>query len=108
MKAIRLSIAILMALSLFLSPVASLAQAPTQEIIQNTPLTAGITADIDWCVAGAMNGWDNSSNPMYDDGTNGDLLAGDGIFSLEMSIATAPATYEWKVVECGNWGLAYP
>ena len=56
MKAIRLSIAILMALSLFLSPVASLAQAPTQEIIQSTPLTAGITADIDWCVAGAMNG----------------------------------------------------
>ena len=108
MKAIRLSIAILMALSLFLSPVASLAQAPTQEIIQNTPLTAGITVDIDWCVAGAMNGWDNTSNPMYDDGTNGDLLAGDGVFSLEMSITSAPATYEWKVVECGNGGLAYP
>ncbi len=108
MKAIRLPLAIFMALSLFLTPVASLAQAPTQEIVQSTPPTAGIMADIDWCVAGSMNGWDNTSNPMYDDGTNGDLLARDGIYSLEMSIATAPATYEWKAVECGNWGLAYP
>ncbi len=108
MKAIRLPLAIFMALLLFLTPVASLAQAPTQEIVQTSPPTAGIMADIDWCVAGSMNGWDNTSNPMYDDGTNGDLLARDGIYSLEMSIATAPATYEWKAVECGNWGLAYP
>ena len=44
MKAIRLSIAILMALSLFLSPVVSLAQAPTQAIIQNPPKTTNLLA----------------------------------------------------------------
>jgi hypothetical protein len=102
-----LPLAVFLALSLFLSPAASLAQAPTQEIIQSTPPTAGIMADVDWCVAGDLNGWNNSANPMYDDGTNGDLLAGDGVYSLALTVATA-GYYQWKAVECGNWGLAYP
>ena len=107
MKAIRLPLVVFLALSLFLSPAASLAQAPTQEIIQSTPPTAGIMADVDWCVAGVMNGWDNTSDPMYDDGTNGDLLANDGVYSLAFTVAEA-GYYQWKAVECGNWGLAYP
>lgn len=36
MKAIRLVLACFLALSLILSPAASLAQAPTQEILQNS------------------------------------------------------------------------
>ncbi len=60
-----------------------------------------------WCVAGSMNGWDNSSTPLFDDGTNGDLIGGDGVFSLDLAIATA-GRYEFKAVECGNWGIAYP
>lgn len=107
MKAIRLPLAIFMALSLFLSPAASLAQAPTQEIIQSTPPTAGILADIDWCVTGSMNGWNNTANPMFDDGTNGDLIAEDGIYSLALSVPTAGFS-GWKVVECGNWDNAFP
>ena len=107
MKALRLPLAVFLALSLFLSPAASLAQAPIQEIIQSTPPTAGIMADVDWCVAGDLNGWNNSANPMFDDGTNGDLLANDGVYSLAFPVATA-GYYQWKAVECGNWGLAYP
>jgi len=107
MKAIRLPLALFLALSLFLSPVASLAQAPTQEIIQRTPPTAGILADVDWCVAGSMNGWNNTANPMFDDGTNGDLIAEDGIYSLALSVPTAGFS-GWKVVECGNWDNAFP
>src|SRR5690606_13032815 len=46
MKAIRFSIALFLSLSLFLSPVASLAQAPTQEIIQSfPPIVDGIVDD---------------------------------------------------------------
>jgi pullulanase-type alpha-1,6-glucosidase len=60
-----------------------------------------------WCVAGEFNGWNNSSHPLYDDGTNGDLFTGDGIFSREIAIGTAGRT-EFKAVECGNWGNAYP
>ncbi|WP_298010687.1 MULTISPECIES: alpha amylase N-terminal ig-like domain-containing protein [Anaerolinea] len=65
------------------------------------------TGSGNWCVAGDFNGWDNSSTPLYDDGTHGDLLGGDGIFSRTLTIATA-GRYEWKAVSCGNWGISYP
>jgi glycosidase len=102
MKATRLTIAILLALSLLLSPAATLAQAPTQEIIQSSPPTSTQLAAVDWCVAGDFNTWNNSANPMFDDGSNGDLLPGDGIYSLSILTATA-GTYSWKAVECGTW-----
>jgi len=107
MKALRLSLAIFLALSLFLSPAASLAQAPTQEIIHSSPPTTTQLAAVNWCVAGDLNGWNNSANPMFDDGSTGDLIAGDGVYSLAIAIPTAGTSY-WKAVECGNWGLNYP
>ncbi|MBN1874645.1 MAG: hypothetical protein JXA33_10480 [Anaerolineae bacterium] len=60
-----------------------------------------------WCLAGGMNGWNNSSTPLYDDGTHGDLIGGDGIFSVDYTIATAGTT-GWKVVGCGSWDTTYP
>ena len=60
-----------------------------------------------WCVAGEFNGWNNSNTPIYDDGSNGDLFAGDGIYARNLEITTAGRT-QFKVVECGNWGNAYP
>ena len=63
-----------------------------------------------WCVAGGFQpggGWNNSSDPLYDDGTHGDLDQGDGIFSLDYTIAKPAATYEWKIFECGSWN-GYP
>ncbi len=64
-------------------------------------------APSNWCVAGSFQGWDNASTPLYDDGSSGDLFAKDGIYSLDAAIAT-PGDYEWKVVQCGNWGVAFP
>lgn len=60
-----------------------------------------------WCAAGSFQGWDNSANPLYDDGANGDLIAGDGVFSLNFTIATA-GRHEWKAVTCGDWGTTFP
>lgn len=60
-----------------------------------------------WCLAGSFQGWNNGSHPMFDDGTNGDTTAGDGIFSRNFTIPSA-GDYEWKAVECGNWSVAYP
>jgi len=60
-----------------------------------------------WCVAGSFNGWNNASDPLYDDGTHGDLIPEDDVFSLEYTVAAA-GRYEWKVVKCGDWGVAYP
>ena len=70
-----------------------------------TPTNA--TAAINWCVAGDFNGWNNSSTPLVDDATAGDLIAGDGVYSLDLVIPTA-GRYEFKAVECGNWGNAFP
>ena len=76
-----------------------------------TPLGASVqpvaAAASNWCVAGDFNGWDNSSYPLYDDGTNGDLVPEDGIFSLDFAIAES-ARYEWKIVQCGSWSPAHP
>ncbi|MDY0125139.1 MAG: alpha amylase N-terminal ig-like domain-containing protein, partial [Anaerolineaceae bacterium] len=107
MKSLRLSLAIFLALSLFLSPAASLAQALTQEIIQNPSQTANQLTAVNWCFASDLNGWNNSSTPMYDDGSNGDYIAGDGVYSMAMSVPT-PGTYGWKAVECGNWSNGHP
>ncbi len=63
--------------------------------------------DTDWCVAGSFQGWNNSSTPLYDDGTNGDLIAGDGVYSLDYTFAT-PGREEFKAVECGIWDNAFP
>src|ERR1035437_3153113 len=60
-----------------------------------------------WNVAGDFNGWNNVGNPMYDDGSNGDLIAGDGIFSVDITIAT-PGRYTWKVTGWGVWDPAFP
>jgi glycosidase len=73
------------------------------------PLTVGaaLTNSLTWCVAGDFNGWDNSSTPLNDNRQNGDLFAGDGIHARTVTIADA-GRYEFKIVECGNWGNAHP
>ena len=60
-----------------------------------------------WNAAGAFNGWNNGGNALYDDGTNGDLVAGDGIFSADITIAT-PGRYEWKVTAWQSWATTFP
>ncbi|MCZ7670195.1 MAG: hypothetical protein M5U34_24995 [Chloroflexi bacterium] len=55
-----------------------------------------------FCVTGDFNGWDNGGQPMYDDGTHGDIAAGDGVYSFAYTYASA-GLQEWKVVECGTW-----
>ncbi len=64
-----------------------------------------VKADV-WCLAGDFQGWNNASHPLYDDATHGDLLLGDGVYSLEQSISAA-GRYEFKVVGCGTW-IGYP
>ncbi len=60
-----------------------------------------------WCAAGSFQGWNNSSHALTDDGSNGDLIAGDGVFARDIVVADA-GRYEFKAVECGNWSKTYP
>jgi hypothetical protein len=60
-----------------------------------------------WAVAGGFNGWNNAIDGLYDDGTHGDAVSADGIFTGQVTVATA-GRYEWKATLWGNWGTAYP
>jgi hypothetical protein len=60
-----------------------------------------------WAVAGSMNGWNNALDGLYDDGTHGDAVSGDGIFTGQVTVA-AVGRYEWKATLWGNWATAYP
>ncbi len=56
-----------------------------------------------WYARGDFNGW-GTSDPMFDDGTNGDVTAGDGIFSTQ--VTAAEGRYEFKVATAEWFG--YP
>ena len=66
--------------------------------------TPGVAA---WCVAGGFQGWDNASHPINDAGMDGDLIAGDGVYSADFVIPNA-GREQFKVVECGDWSNAFP
>lgn len=79
-----------------------------QPCIAAVPASTPGTAN--WCVAGSFQpggGWDNASTPLYDDGTRGDLVAGDGTYSLDYAIAKTAGYYEWKIFSRGT-GNGYP
>jgi|GEM_PF-3071047 len=57
-------------------------------------------------VAGDFQGWSNNTNMMYDDATHGDIVSGDGIYSLEFSVATS-GFHGWKVTN-GTWDTTWP
>ncbi|NOX18094.1 MAG: T9SS type A sorting domain-containing protein [Chlorobi bacterium] len=59
----------------------------------------------DWYVRGTFNNWDTSA-PMNDDGTDGDEIAGDGIFSATVVIAQ-PLRHEWKI-GTDDWTVSFP
>jgi hypothetical protein len=69
-------------------------------------LSAGAIAQ-PYTTPGDHNGWDTVNSPqLVDDGSSGDLVAGDGIFSVLVNIPTA-GRYEWKVFP-GDWASAWP
>jgi glycosidase len=83
-------------------------RAPIDQPERTVPLAPA--APSNWCVAGGFQpggGWNNGSDPLYDDGTHGDLVANDGVFSLDYVVAKAPGYYEWKFFACGTWD-GYP
>ncbi len=88
-------------------PIGMAQAGPPAARVLEAPAASGLAAPAmsgsdTWCVAGGFNGWDNGGQPLFDDGTNGDLIAGDGVFSFEHTFAT-PGLQEWKAVECGTW-----
>ena len=58
-----------------------------------------------WYVRGDFNGW-GLVDPMYDDGTHGDVSAGDGIFAAQVTISS-PGRYQFKVA-VEDWSISHP
>jgi predicted RNA-binding Zn-ribbon protein involved in translation (DUF1610 family) len=65
------------------------------------------TVGNDWCIRGDFLQSDSALPRLVDTGTQGDILSGDRVFSLEATISQA-GTYEWQVVGCDDLALAYP
>lgn len=71
------------------------------------------TADAQWyakgdmyCAPGCFNF--DAGNEMFDDGTNGDVTSGDGIFSrLVTTDVIAAGKYAWKAA-VADWSISYP
>jgi hypothetical protein len=67
--------------------------------------TYTVVGDIGSQVGG--NNWDPAGTLyMVDDGTGGDLVSGDGIYTFCSAVATA-GTYEWKVAVNGDWAQQF-
>ena len=63
----------------------------------NSPAVVGASA--------ALGAWNTGASAvMYDDGTHGDAVAGDGIFTRSADISTTPS--EWKVLKDQSLGWA--
>jgi len=75
-------------------------------ILSLTLLVAGAAVAQPYYVAGDFQGWNAETHQMYDDGTNGDVLAGDGIHSLLTTVEFA-GRHEWKAAEFG-WAADWP
>lgn len=58
-----------------------------------------------WCVWGDFAG--DAQPRLLDDGTQGDVLADDAVFSLEYAIAQ-PGNYLWQVVDCADVTRGFP
>ncbi len=72
----------------------------------STPSAAapGAADSGDWCV---MGNFTEDSRRLLDDGSQGDVLADDGVFSLEYTVAQ-PGHYLWQVVDCADQTRAFP
>ena len=73
--------------------------------VPDRPLAANIAS---WCVELNPYGTTNDvRTPMRDDGTAGDLVAGDGIYSLQTQFA-GTGTHYWRAAACENPGINFP
>jgi glycosidase len=58
-----------------------------------------------WYVRGEFNGW-GMDDPLYDDGTHGDVVPGDGVFTALVTVSPA-GRHEFKVA-VEDWSVSYP
>lgn len=65
------------------------------------------SADGEWCLQGEFLDGSADAPRLLDDGTSGDVLARDGVYSLDYTLQE-PGVYHWQVVNCVDASLVYP
>lgn len=99
----------LAALTYFVNPFARLALS-TAELarpVSSPSLASPAGAATEWCATGDFMAEGDAPLRLLDNGQQGDIVAGDQVFALQVS--TLPAgNYQWQVVGCELGELAYP
>lgn len=83
------------------------ARAEIAQPAQPLAVTPPIKPEEGYCIVGNFQEWNGRSTPLFDDGTEGDRAADDGIYSRTVTFVE-PGRYSWRVLPCGNWKTAVP
>ncbi|MEZ4517550.1 MAG: choice-of-anchor X domain-containing protein [Chloroflexota bacterium] len=99
----------LAALTYFINPFARLALSTARMArpVSSSTLADPAGAETGWCVTGSFLNAGDASPRMQDSGKQGDIVADDGVFALQLE-TIAPGTYQWQVVGCEQSDLVYP
>lgn len=84
----------------------ALATATLARPVSSPDTIAPRNASGDWCLLGDFLE-DQEPLRLVDDGSQGDLLADDRVFSAQVGFAV-PGAWQWQVADCANSALAYP
>lgn len=85
----------------------AMARAEVAQTAQPLAVTPPIAPEQGYCITGNFLDWNGSDTLLLDDGTEGDVAAGDGIYARTLSFAE-PGQYAWRVLPCGQWDTAVP
>lgn len=97
----------LAAITLFINPFGRLAMnSATVAAPAESSAVAPQSGSGNWCVSGSFLG-ESGNLRLADGGSQGDILAGDRVFSLDHTIAQ-PGTHQFQIIDCDNPSLAYP
>ncbi|MCB8982106.1 MAG: hypothetical protein H6657_32295 [Ardenticatenaceae bacterium] len=88
-------------------PKMAFARATAASPSEPLPVSPPTAPEDGYCLAGDFQGWDGRNTLLFDDGTEGDQTAGDGLFARTITFAE-PGRYLWRVLPCGDWTQAVP
>ncbi|MCP4418141.1 MAG: hypothetical protein GY805_16075 [Chloroflexi bacterium] len=108
-REVLLVVLLITAVIFLINPFPRLAQAQATIAQPKQPLvvTPPAVPETGYCIVGDFQDWNGTSTPLFDDGTEGDQTAGDGIYSRTVTFAE-PGRYLWGVLPCGLWELTVP
>lgn len=108
-REVLLVLFLIAAVVFLINPFTRLAQAQATIARPQEPLavTPPQSPESGFCITGDFQEWNGRNTQLFDDGTEGDRTAGDGIYSRTITFAE-PGRYLWRVLPCGDWTMAVP